>query len=243
MHKIVDSTEINDKYFQCAFWRALSTEQYQSDLIIRLLCWPLIRMPCLSELYYSAEILFRNWLCLTEFDWYGSLVVSIGIRKPTHLQERDQVLLLWGRSLVLRWHFRVSWSLETACRQSKMWLKKPNLGLTRHCPLNKHLHKMGLIDEPICITCGMADESAFHLLWNCPSLISLRVRTFSNPILSVEKNQGASASALLRFALASGRSFYFSSEWCTLGPICCPRAEIFISPTFNTSIHPTLIGS
>jgi ribonuclease HI len=28
-------------------------------------------MPCLPELYYSAKILFKNWLCLTEFDWCG----------------------------------------------------------------------------------------------------------------------------------------------------------------------------
>jgi hypothetical protein len=87
-----------------AFRRALSTEQYQSALIVRLLCWPLNRMPCLPELYYSAGILFRNWICLTEFDWCGSLdtVVSISMemRRPTHLQERDPVLLLWSRSLV-----------------------------------------------------------------------------------------------------------------------------------------------
>jgi hypothetical protein len=100
-------------------------------------------------------------------------------------------------------------SLETACRQSRMWLKKPNPGLTRyllrlprsklrilvglitgHCPLNKHMHNMGLIDEPICIACGMEDESAFHLLCNCPSLISLRMRLFSKPILSVEEYEG-----------------------------------------------------
>jgi hypothetical protein len=34
---------------------------------------------------------------------------------------------------------------------------------------------MGLIDEPICIACGMENESAFHLLdllCDCPSLIS-----------------------------------------------------------------------
>jgi hypothetical protein len=117
-----------------------------------------------------------------------------------------------------------SWSLETACRQSRIWLKKPNPGLTRyilrlprsnlrilmglitgHCPLNKPLHNMGLIGEPICNACGMEDESAFHLLYNCPSLISLRIRTFSKPILSVEEYEGASASALLWFALASGK--------------------------------------
>jgi hypothetical protein len=110
--------------------------------------------------------------------------------------------------------------LGTACRQSGMWLKKPNPGLTRyllrlprsklrimvglitgHCPLNKHLHNMGLIDEPICIAYGMEDESAFHLLCDCTSLISLRMRTFSKPILGVEEYERASASSLLRFTV------------------------------------------
>jgi hypothetical protein len=117
-----------------------------------------------------------------------------------------------------------SWSLETACRQSRMWRKKPNPGLTRYllrlprsklrilvglitgyCPLNKHLHNMGLKDEPISITCGIEDESTFHLLCKCPSLISLEMRLFSKPILSVEEYEGASAAALLQYALASGR--------------------------------------
>jgi hypothetical protein len=49
-------------------------------------------------------------LVLTEFDWCGSLdtVVSMEMRRSTHLQEQDQALLLWGRSLVFRWHLRVS---------------------------------------------------------------------------------------------------------------------------------------
>jgi hypothetical protein len=76
--------------------------------------------------------------------------------------------------------------------------------ITGHCPLNQHLHNMALIDEPICIVCGIED-AAFHLLCNCPSLISLRVRAFSKPILSVEEYEGTSASALLRFTLASGK--------------------------------------
>jgi hypothetical protein len=69
----------------------------------------LLRMPCLPELYYNVGICFRNWLCLTEFDWCGFLdtVVSMGMRRPTHLQKRDHVLLLWGRSLVFHWHLRV----------------------------------------------------------------------------------------------------------------------------------------
>jgi hypothetical protein len=35
-------------------------------------------------------------------------LVSMGMRRPTHLQEPNQVLLLWGRSFVFRWHLRVS---------------------------------------------------------------------------------------------------------------------------------------
>jgi hypothetical protein len=72
--------------------------------------------------------------------------------------------------------------------------------------------------------------SAFHLLCNCPSLISLRMRLFSIPILSVEEYEGASASALLRFALASGRftmtpSFVLSYEnffflYCLILSVC-----------------------
>jgi hypothetical protein len=56
-----------------AFRRALSTEQYKSALIVGLLYWSLNRMPSLPELCYSAKILYKNWFCLLEFDWYGSL--------------------------------------------------------------------------------------------------------------------------------------------------------------------------
>jgi hypothetical protein len=30
------------------------------------------------------------------------------MRRPTHLQERDQVLPMWGRSRVFGWHLRVT---------------------------------------------------------------------------------------------------------------------------------------
>jgi hypothetical protein len=51
------------------------------------------------------------------------------------------------------------------------------------------------------LTKMMEDEPAFHLLCSWPSLISLRMHTFSKTILSIEEYEGASA--LLQFALAS----------------------------------------
>jgi hypothetical protein len=51
------------------------------------------------QLYYSADILFKNWLCLTEFNWCGGLDTVESVEMRRHLKERDQVLLLWDRSL------------------------------------------------------------------------------------------------------------------------------------------------
>jgi hypothetical protein len=86
----------NPKYmlFWCvrnfAFRRALSTEQYQSALIVGLLCWP-------SCTTVQGFALGTGFVEQTSLD----TVVSIGMRRPTHLQKRDQVL-------VFRWHLRVS---------------------------------------------------------------------------------------------------------------------------------------
>jgi hypothetical protein len=134
----------------------------------------------------------------------------MGMRRPTHLQERDSDFVGLEPRLPLapssvRWRERewllkshcASWTLKTACRQSRMWLKKPNPGLTRyllrlprsklrilailitgHCPLNKHLHNMSLIDEAICNACGMEDESKFHLLCKAKSDISKNAHIF-----------------------------------------------------------------
>jgi hypothetical protein len=144
-------------------------------------------------------------------------------------------------ALLFRWHLRVSsegsgigYSNHTVphgtCRQSRMWLKKPNPGLTYllpliyllprsklkilvglitgHCLLNKDMHNLGLIDEPICIACGMEDESAFHLLCNCPSRIFLKMRTFSIPILTVEEYEGADKKDLDKKNLGKSTIFW-----------------------------------
>jgi hypothetical protein len=169
-----------------------------------------------------------------------------------------------------------------------MWLKKPNPGLTRyllrlpgrlrnlvglingHFPLNKHLHNTGLIDEPISIAGRMENESGFHLLCDCLSLISLRMRTFSKPILSVEEYerrmslhccdlrwQVADSLWLLEFlwtlllfllsysiclSIFSFWSFNFSYVWCKLGPICDPRVKALSHPS-NYELQIPFLGT
>ena len=65
-------------------------------------------------------------------------------------------------------------------------LSRPKLSqitglLTGHCGLRKHLQKMGIYkDDPLCRQCCEEDETAFHIIFECPALSSWRNRTLGN---------------------------------------------------------------
>jgi hypothetical protein len=80
-----------------------------------------------------------------------NMVVDYLLRRlHMHIIRRRATLMMWFcckkarchplapssvRQREWEWLFKshcTSWSLETACRQSRMWLKKPNPGLTRY---------------------------------------------------------------------------------------------------------------
>ncbi len=42
--------------------------------------------------------------------------------------------------------------------------------LTGHASLNYHLHKIGIVNDPICIGCGFEPETARHFVCTCPAL-------------------------------------------------------------------------
>jgi hypothetical protein len=46
--------------------------------------------------------------------------------------------------------------------------------LTGHNTLRRHLHIMGLSDNPICRKCGTGEEICVHILCECEALDSLR---------------------------------------------------------------------
>jgi ribonuclease HI len=50
--------------------------------------------------------------------------------------------------------------------------------LTGHCQLNKHLHRMGVSDTPLCRGCKQEDETMEHVLCDCPALSSTRKAAF-----------------------------------------------------------------
>jgi hypothetical protein len=47
--------------------------------------------------------------------------------------------------------------------------------LTGHCHLRKHLHRLGIYkEEPVCRKCGMGEETAHHILFECEALGRIR---------------------------------------------------------------------
>jgi hypothetical protein len=72
--------------------------------------------------------------------WVPGHCGILGMRRPTHLARTGSSAVFVGRSLVFRWHFRLSGggsgSLETGWFESRMWQKKPNPGFTRYLLLD-----------------------------------------------------------------------------------------------------------
>jgi hypothetical protein len=47
--------------------------------------------------------------------------------------------------------------------------------LTGHFHLRKHLHRLGIYkEEPVCRKCGMGEETAHHIVFECEALGRIR---------------------------------------------------------------------
>lgn len=115
------------------------------------------------------------------------------------------------------------WSDLISCRMSRMVVKEPSavlakklLGCSRknlraifgmysgHNGLGAHLHRMGLIESPLCSLCGESEESSFHVLCECPALVNERILWLGTAETSPENLATFPPSALLGLGGASG---------------------------------------
>jgi hypothetical protein len=153
-------------------------------MLIIMLMLPPLHLFIKHEARQAAKRLLGNGCSYVLNFGHSEVLIKMTDEMPL-LLDKFVTLNIFARKFSVDFPTREDWSTECVDLVEL---------ITVHCPLNKHLHNMGLIDGPICIACEMEDESAFHLLCNYPSLISC-----------VEEYEGAPASTLLRFTLASGR--------------------------------------
>jgi len=65
----------------------------------------------------------------------------------------------------------------------------------------KHLHTLGIASEPDCRKCGMEEETAQHVVCECPTIKTIRVRLYGETVLLHEKFMEGPLRKIARFAL------------------------------------------
>jgi hypothetical protein len=76
--------------------------------------------------------------------------------------------------------------------------------LTEHNTLRRHLHVMGLNDNPICRKCGTEEETLVHILCECEALASLRHIHVHSFFLDLEDIRVLGVGAIWNFVKGTG---------------------------------------
>jgi len=76
--------------------------------------------------------------------------------------------------------------------------------LTGHNTLRRHLHIMGLSNDPTCKKCGTEEEISVHILCECEALASLRRAYLGSLFLELEDISVLGMGDIWNFAKGTG---------------------------------------
>ncbi|KAJ8952643.1 hypothetical protein NQ318_020958 [Aromia moschata] len=75
---------------------------------------------------------------------------------------------------------------------------------TDHCHLKRHLHMIRVIDDPECGWCMEDEETASHILTDCPAIARVRERHFGSCVLNPEDVKSIHPRKICAFAREVG---------------------------------------
>lgn len=123
-----------------------------------------------------------------------------------------------------RIHHTTRWNQGAECRQAKLLGCQPSkararqiIGLSRdkiqsvvsvltgHCRLNYHLNLLNIADDPSCVSCDTAEETAEHFLCQCPAYQQRRLSTLGKRCLAPNDIARIPISRISSFIEGSGR--------------------------------------
>jgi hypothetical protein len=99
----------------------------------------------------------------------------------------DLSLLYRCRDPLLNWSYGVRSNLNVKkylLRLSRATLRNLVSIISGHDKFRKHLHRMGLSDNRLCLACGLEEETAFHFMCECPAFSIARTFAFGKPLLN-----------------------------------------------------------
>jgi hypothetical protein len=76
--------------------------------------------------------------------------------------------------------------------------------LNEHNTWRRHLHIMGLCNDPMCRKCGTEEETSVHILYECEALASLRHAYLGSFFLDPEDIWELGMGAIWNFAKGTG---------------------------------------
>jgi hypothetical protein len=76
--------------------------------------------------------------------------------------------------------------------------------LTGHNTLRRHLHVMGLSNDPACRKCGTEEEISVHILCECETLASIRHKYLGSFFLDLEDISVLGVGAIWNFVKGTG---------------------------------------
>lgn len=77
--------------------------------------------------------------------------------------------------------------------------------LTGHARLNRHLHLIGVIDDPLCQQCTQESETSLHFIGSCDRYMVLRQEIFGSALLRKEDVNDLKVSDVQAYIRKSGR--------------------------------------
>jgi len=76
--------------------------------------------------------------------------------------------------------------------------------LTGHNTLKRHLHVMGLNNNPTCRKCNTEEDTSVHILWQCETLAPLMHRYLGSFLLDPDDIRMLGVGAIWNFAKGTG---------------------------------------
>lgn len=116
----------------------------------------------------------------------------------------------WAKQTIKEWvckRISMRWKSLQTCRQTRVFIREPLPSatfskirglpkhklrvlvgvLTGHYLFKKHLYNLGVCNTTLCHRCGFDEDTAFHLVCNCPALAFRRKKFFGDFVLSEEE--------------------------------------------------------
>lgn len=83
--------------------------------------------------------------------------------------------------------------------KSKSVLRLVCSAITGHCGLNKHLTKMKILNNPYCPACSLEEESAIHVIADCPAYSDIRRQIWNKQTMNISDLKSINLNKLVEF--------------------------------------------